>query len=136
MANLPTVRRRPIPLALVSVLAAMLVSASAPAAALADTSVLADCAAHQRLTEPHSLPSLRAALSTMPADVKEYTNCYDVIQHALLVQVGGEHPTGSVPSTSSGSGGSFFPAPVLVVVGLLIVAAGGFGLLALRRRSA
>ena len=119
-----------------SVLAAVLLSAAAPGPALAGTSILADCSAHERLTEPYSLASLRAALATMPPDVKEYTNCYDVIQHALLAQVGSDHPTGSAPSTISGSGGSFFSAPVLVVVGLLIAAAGGFGVLALRRRSA
>jgi hypothetical protein len=130
------VRRRPLLITLLAVLAALAVGASSPAPALADASVLSDCNAHQRLTEQRSVAALRAALSSMPADVKEYTNCYDVIQRALLAELGGGHTSGTAPSSSSGSGGSFFSAPVIVVVGVLILAAGAFGVLALRRRSA
>ena len=76
------------------------------------------------------MTELRGALTTMPADVKEYTNCYDVIQRTLLAQVGG-HGGGS---GGSGSGGSFLPTPLLVVLILLGLGAVSFGAVAIRRR--
>ena len=96
----------------VSILIALLVALVAPAGGLlaaapanaAQSQVVADCNTHARLTRQYSDGQLRTALSTMPADVKEYTDCYDVIQRALLSQIGGSHPGGG---GSSGSGGSF-----------------------------
>jgi hypothetical protein len=96
---------------------------------------VADCNAHGQLTHSYSAAQLRSGLNTMPADIKEYTDCYDVIQRQLLGQLGKPEP-GAAPSSDSSSGGSFLPIPVIVVLVVLILVAAGFGALALRRRSA
>jgi hypothetical protein len=62
-----------------------------PAYASSGTKVIADCNAHNMLTRHYTIPQLQNALSTMPADVAEYTNCHDVIQRALLTQEGKLH---------------------------------------------
>jgi ABC-type phosphate transport system substrate-binding protein len=100
-----------------------------PARAAAGSAALADCNAHNTLTHSYSTAALQNALATMPADMKEYTNCYDVIQHALL----GGGP-GSNNGTGSGSGGSFLPTPVLVVLVLLALGGATFGAVTVRRR--
>jgi len=104
------------------------------AAAAAQSSVIANCNANGRLTQQYSIGQLRAALTTMSADVKEYTDCYDVIRRGLLAQLGNQRS--SAPAPGSSSGGSFFSAPVIGLIALLVLAAAIFGALALRRRSA
>ena len=54
----------------------------------------------------------------MPASVKQYTSCYDVITQGILTVQSGKKtgPTG-------GSGGSFLPTPVIIVLVILILAA-------------
>jgi hypothetical protein len=96
------------------------------------TAVIADCNAHGRLTRTYSSAELQAALASMPADVKEYTNCYDVIQRALLGRLGRSHA--APPVSSGGSGGAFLPTPVIVGLVVLALAGGGFGVMAIRRR--
>ncbi len=76
------------------------------------------------------MAELRHALATMPADVKEYSDCYDVINRALLAEIGGLHGNAG----NSSSGGSFLPTPVIVVLVILLLAAATLGALALRRR--
>src|SRR5947209_5193343 len=98
-------------IALAVVVGALVACASASAA---QTQVVTDCNTHGKLTRHYSVPQLRNALATLPADVKEYTDCYDVIQRALLLQVGGSsHGGGSDrkggSSPGGGSGGSFLP---------------------------
>ncbi len=116
---------------------ALAVSATAalatPALAAGQAPPVSDCNAHGRLTQTYTPKQLQTALSTMPADIKEYTDCYDVIQRALVADVGGHHVGGS--NDSSSSGGSFLPTPVIVVIVVLALAAATFGGLALRRRS-
>jgi hypothetical protein len=92
--------------------------------------VIADCQAHLRLTHHYTIPQLKNALATLPADVAEYTNCQQVIESALT------HPggPGSNNGAGSGSGSSFLPTPVLVVLVLLVLAAVTFGALWVRRR--
>jgi hypothetical protein len=104
--------------------------AVAPAALAAGSSPVADCNAHARLTEHYTVAELRRGLATMPADIREYTDCYDVLQRTLLAQLGQLHSSGS----GGGSGGSFLPTPVLIAVIVLVVAAAGLGTVALRRR--
>jgi len=123
-------------IALAVVVGALVACASASAA---QTQVVTDCNTHGKLTRHYSVPQLRNALATLPADVKEYTDCYDVIQRALLLQVGGSsHGGGSGPgggsSPGGGSGGSFLPTPLIVVLALLALAGAGFGMAAARRR--
>ena len=93
---------------------------------------VADCNAHARLTSHYTAVQLRSALNAMPADIKEYTNCYDVIQRALLAQIGS---IGGNGGDSGGGGSSFLPTPLLIVLIVLLVAAIGFAIVALRQRS-
>ena len=95
--------------------------------------VVGDCVAHGQLTQTYSEGQLKTGLSTMNAAVKEYTNCYDVIQRALLNEIGGVKPT---TPAAAGSGGSFLPTPVIVVLVLLALAGVTLGAIAIRRRTA
>ncbi len=106
-----------------------------PAQAAGGAPAVADCNAHGTLSKHYSPGQLRNALDTMPADVKEYTNCYDVIQRALVTELG-QIPGGGNQKSGSDSGGSLLPTPVIVVLALLVVAAAAFGVAALRRKSA
>ncbi len=123
-------------LTLIGLAWAVAVSATAALAApalAAQSPPVSDCNAHGRLTQTYTPKQLQAALSTMPADIKEYTDCYDVIQRALVSEVGSQHAGRS--NDASSSGGSFLPTPVIVVIVILALAAAIFGGLALRRRS-
>jgi hypothetical protein len=106
-------------------------AAASPAAAR-QTAVVGDCVAHGQLTQTYSEGQLKTGLSTMSATVKEYTDCYDVIQRALLNQIGGVKPKNAA---AAGSGGSFLPTPVIVVLVLLALAGVTFGAIAIRRRA-
>ncbi len=92
---------------LITLLASLAVSASGlltAAPALASSSqVIADCNANGHLTGHYSRGDLQSALNGMGADVKEYTNCYDVVRRALLASAaaGGKNSGGS-----GGRGGS------------------------------
>jgi hypothetical protein len=105
-----------------------------PGTAVAASSPVTDCNAHGHLTQPYSVPQLRTALAQMPADVQEYTNCYNVIQGALLSQIPGGHAHASAPATvSSGSG---LPTGVIVAIVVLALGAATSGAVAIRRRGA
>jgi hypothetical protein len=105
-------------------------SAGAPVAlAAVGNAVINDCESNGQLTHPYTLQELQHALAVMPASIKQYTNCYDVIQEAILKSHG---RTGSA-GTSSGS--SFLPTPVIVILVVLILAAITFGAIAVRRRA-
>jgi hypothetical protein len=119
--------------ALLVVLGCLLLAAG-PSAAAGSADVIADCNSHARLTRSYTDAQLRNALRTLPADVKEYTDCSDVIQHALLSQVSGSHTGG--PGGSGGSGGSFLPSWLVVVLVLLALSGLTLGAVAVRRRNA
>jgi hypothetical protein len=106
---------------------------AAPAAAATASGPTADCNVHQQLTAHYTVSQLRRALATMPAEIKEYTDCYDVIQRQLLAQLG-KPGSASGTNASSSSGSSFLPTPVIVVLVLLILAGVTFGAVALRKR--
>lgn len=91
----------------------------------------ADCNQHATLTRAYTVTQLRTALATMPADVAEYTDCHDVIEHQLLAQLSAQPGGGP-----GGGGGSFLPLPVMIVLILLGLAAAGFAGLAIRQRLA
>jgi hypothetical protein len=116
----------------IAALALVLAAVGEAQAASSAPNPIADCNATGTLTHQYSAAELQRALRTMPADVKEYTNCYDVIQRALLTKVGGRHAGGSTGSGDSGS--SFLPTWVIVVLVLLALAALAFGAMALRGR--
>jgi hypothetical protein len=109
------------------------VLSAAPAAVASPGSrAIKDCNTHGRLTGHYTVAQLHDALNRMPAVVKEYTDCYDVVQRALLAGVAGTHPTDS--GGSGGSGGSFLPTWLVVVLALLALAAVTLAALAIRRR--
>jgi hypothetical protein len=112
----------------VALAAAALVGAGPASARL--TQAVADCNSHGRLTRTYTEAQLRQALNTMPSDVKEYTNCYDVIQRQLLSDIGSIKASGG----GGGGGSSFLPTPLLIVLGVLVLAAGGFAVVARRQR--
>jgi hypothetical protein len=94
---------------------------------------ITDCNDHGTLTAHYSSDTLRNALATMPADVREYTDCYDVIEKQLFAQLGTSSSSGS-SSSSSSSGGSVLPTWLIIVIVVLALAALTFGALAIRRR--
>jgi hypothetical protein len=98
----------------------------------ASSPVISDCSAHGQLTRQYSLQQLQGALTTMPPDVREYTNCVDVIQRQLQNELGAVHP--GAAGSSKGSGGSFLPTPVIIVLAVLVLGAAVFAGLAVRRR--
>jgi hypothetical protein len=108
-------------------LAALLAVLALGAGALAPTALassgaggaLVDCNAHAQLTQTYSAGQLQSALRTMPADQKEYTDCYDVIQRALLADIGHLHAA-SDGDSQQGGGSSFLSAPV--IIGIVVVA--------------
>jgi hypothetical protein len=109
--------------------AAILALAVLPGSALAISPVTADCNAHTKLTHPYSVGQLRKALATMPADVKEYTSCYQTIQDQLYRQLGKTAPG----SASSSGGSSGISTPVLIVIIVIILVGGGLAYAAWRR---
>jgi hypothetical protein len=122
-------RHRPL-LALIFVAAALVTLAATATPALGDANaVLRDCNTHGRLAQHYSTHDLQTALSIMPASVKQYTNCLDVIHRQLDLQLSGKDTGGG-----GGSGGSFLPTPVIVILVVLALAAITFGAVAVRRR--
>jgi hypothetical protein len=111
--------------------AAAICLGGSPALASSGSAVVADCNATGTLSHHYTVDELRNALATMSADVKEYTDCYDVIERQLLSQLAALHGHGS---GGSSGGGSFLPAPLIAVIVVLLLAAGGLGLSALRRK--
>lgn len=99
--------------------------------AVASASPVTDCTAHGHLTQHYTVPALRNALATMPADVQEYTNCYDVIRNQMLDQVPGGH-AGGKDTTSSGS--SFISTPLLIALIVVLVGGGALAGIVIQRR--
>ena len=116
-------------LALAVPLAAGAAGADTPSAAISD------CNDHGQLTAQYSSATLRAALAQMPVDVREYTDCYDVIERQLFKQLGQSTP-GAAGTPASSSSSSGLPTWLLIVIVLLALAAVTFGALAIRRRTA
>lgn len=116
-------------LALLAVFAAGVLSAQPALAKNPSNRVINDCLAHRAgLTGHYTVAQLNHALQVMSAETKEYTNCPDVINRALLAAVG------HGGSGGGGGGGSFLPTPVLIILVVLVLAGVTFGALAARRR--
>jgi hypothetical protein len=125
----------------ITVLSLVCALAAGPAAAVAaaaggDTpqAAIADCSANDRLTQHYSAATLTAALAQLPADVREYSDCYDVIEKQLFAELG--HSSSGGSGGGSSSGGSVLPTWLLIVIVLLVLAALTFGALAIRSRRA
>jgi hypothetical protein len=122
-------RHRPLVTLACVVAALSTLAAAAPRASASANAVIKDCNANGRLTQSYSTADLQSALSIMPASIKQYTNCPDVINRQLDLQLKGKGKGGG-----GGSGGSFLPTPVIVLLVLLALAAVTFGAVAVRRR--
>jgi hypothetical protein len=109
------------------------VALPSPPALAAGNAIINDCQANGQLTHPYTVRQLRHALSVMPASVKQYTSCFDVVQNAL---VSARKHNGTAPpsGSSKGGGSSFLPTPVIIILVVLILAALTFGALVIRRR--
>jgi hypothetical protein len=101
---------------------------ASPAGAAGLSPPVADCYANGHLTNSYTAPELRHGLATMPAEIREYSGCYDVLQQALLNDIHGLNGSGS------GGGGSFLPVWLIVVLVLLVLGGAGFGVVAWRNR--
>jgi hypothetical protein len=107
--------------------------AVAAGAAVAKQSPAVDCNTHNyTLTQQYTPEELQHALATMPAQIKEYTPCYQVIQEELTRLT---KTTTSTTGTGSGSGGSFLSGPLIAVVIVIVIVGGGAAYVASRRKS-
>src|SRR5947209_17616155 len=116
------------------------VALGAPAAAGAASggtapAAISDCNDHGKLTTHYSPATLRAALAQMPVDVREYTDCYDVIERQLFKELGQSGNAAGATGTPASSSSSSVPAWLIVLIVRLALAAVTFGALAVRRRT-
>jgi hypothetical protein len=117
-------------LACLLVTLALTCGASAPAlGASSSNAIINDCQATGRLTHSYTLSELQTALKSMPAYVKQYSNCSDVITQGIITV---KHHKQTGPT--DGGGGSFLPTPVIIILVVLILAAVTFGAIAIRQR--
>ena len=70
--------------------------------------VIRDCNDHGHLTKTYSQKEYRQALSQMPADIRQYTDCEDIIRRAQL----GEPPTTDAAANAGNPFGSASPEEV------------------------
>lgn len=126
-------RRAPTLLALVCALCLGVPAIAGAASSDTPQAAITDCNDHGQLTAHYSAATLQAALGQMPVDVREYTDCYDVIERQLLAEQGNA-TTGGTTTAPASSGGSFLPTWLIIVIVLLALAAVTFGALAIRRR--
>ena len=128
--------RRFAKLAFLATLTVLLTGVLAAAPVLAKNAsdpVINDCLNHRAgLTGHYTVAQLNHALQVMTAETKEYTNCSDVINRALLAAVGKGKGKGG--GGGGGGGGSFLPTPVIIILVVLVLAGVTFGAIALRRR--
>ncbi len=106
---------------------------AAPAALGSASQVITDCNTHAKLTRHYSATDLQTALNTLPADVREYTGCYDVIHTQLLSQLGNAKAGGGADPRP---GGSFLPTPLIVVLAMFALAVAALLAIAIRRHVA
>src|SRR3954470_12555946 len=67
--------------------------------------VIRDCTDDGRLQGHYSQKDLRDALSSLPSDIDEYTDCRDVIRRAAFGGAGGSGGGGKGGSGGAGGGG-------------------------------
>jgi hypothetical protein len=119
-------------LALLCALVALAVPAAVATPALAaGNAIINDCQSNGQLTHAYTVAQLRHALAVMPATVKQYTSCFDVIQNAL---VSARKHGGTAPAGGGGGGSSFLPTWLIIVIVVVVLAAVTFGAVAIRRR--
>ena len=114
----------------IAALAVTGLGATSALAAGGGNAILTDCQVNGKLTHSYTLKELRHALAIMPASIKQYTNCSDVIFQGIAAVSHGK-TTGP-----TGGGGSFLPTPVIIILVVLILVGVTFGAFAIRQRRA
>jgi hypothetical protein len=89
-------------LATLATLVALLLAASPASASLDD--IISDCADDGRVDSGYSVDELRRARRKLPADVREYTDCYDAIGAAIKART--PRAPGVAPGFGGGGGGT------------------------------
>lgn len=125
------------------------VSGSAAAAAPCSEAILADWLDNSRIDRLYDLPCYEAAIDAIPHDLRDYTDAADVIARAFQNASGRrlEERTLEGPSTPNSppavvpavdaSASTAVPLPLLILGGMsaMLLAAGGVGYIARRRRA-
>lgn len=134
--------------ALAALVAAFAAATSASAAQPCADAILADWLDDSRIDRVYALPCYEAAIDAIPQDIEDYTDAADVIARAFQSAAGRRLERGlegpvpasagtpaSVPPVDASSS-TAVPVPILVLAGmsLTLLAAGGFGYVARRRR--
>ena len=127
-----------------ALLSALVASSGVSAAPPCADAILADWLDNGRIDRVYALPCYEAAIDAIPHDLRDYTDAADVISRAFqdrsgrrLEQRGLEGPVpstqGAVPAVDASSS---VPVPIFVLgaMSLTLLAAGGFGYVARRRR--
>jgi hypothetical protein len=143
------IRSRRLPafaLALVASLFVLALTAQPAAASPCGTRVLKDWSDNSRIDGTYQLHCYQDAIDALPQDLLDYSDAPDVIRRAFQ-DAGGRHiqisekPQKQSPevvpdNVANASSPSSLPIPLLVLAGvaLALLAAGGFGYVARRRR--
>ena len=132
-------------LAVITATLAMLAGTATAAAGSCEQKVLLDWSDNGRVDGMYPLRCYDGALTSMPSDLRDYTNASDAIQRALArattrnASSAGDEPSRVAAGTGmqlGGAGPSEVPLPLIVLAGvsLLVLAAGSLGWIARRRR--
>jgi hypothetical protein len=131
-------------LAVITAMLAMLAGTATAAAGPCEQKVLLDWSDNGRVDGMYPLRCYDGALTSMPSDLRDYTNASDAIQRALARATTRNASAGDEPSRVAagtgmqlgGPGPSEVPLPLIVLAGvsLLVLAAGSLGWIARRRR--
>jgi hypothetical protein len=131
-------------LAVITATLAMLAGTATAAAGSCEQKVLLDWSDNGRVDGMYPLRCYDGALTSMPSDLRDYTNASDAIQRALARATTRSASAGDEPGRVAagtgmqlgGPGPSEVPLPLIVLAGvsLLVLAAGSLGWIARRRR--
>jgi hypothetical protein len=124
---------------------AALVGTASASGVSCEEKVLRDWSDNGRVDEMYPLHCYQAALTSMPSDLRDYTNASDAIQRALTRATTRSPASASEESAQvaagtgvqvAAPGPSELPLPLIVLAGisLVVLSAGGFGWVARRRR--
>jgi hypothetical protein len=133
-------------LVVIAGLGAVLAGAASASGVSCEEKVLRDWSDNGRVDGMYPLHCYQAALTTMPSDLRDYTNAGDAIQRALTraaTKTGStsKDTSGRLAAASSvavaGPAPNAVPLPLLVLAGIstAVLAAGGLGWFARRRRT-
>jgi hypothetical protein len=132
--------------ALAAVVAALALSSGASAAPPCAGAILADWLDNSRIDRVYPLSCYEAAIDAIPHDLRDYTDAADVIARAFQERSGRRlerglegpvsptSPEAAPPVDASSSTSVPVPIFVLGAMSLTLLAAGGYGYLARRRR--